>query len=180
MGKREEAATFTVKRIKDTGLHDVETSVFIKTNDGTLLQELIFKAQMVARLNLMRLKIMLVNFVTTNTDTDNDDGEDFFVSFKSKADYEAGEDIAAHQVAYIKNDSSGADSVANFFYAITTDVAQAVQRGRYNFHHYKNKRQWKLGKISVFVSTTLGSTDSSDMKSLKIKLTFKKDETSRL
>ena len=54
---------------------------------------------MVMKLNLMPLKIMLIKItVTTNTDTDNDDGEDFFVSlFKSKADYEAGEDIAAHQ-----------------------------------------------------------------------------------
>ena len=185
--KEGEAATFTVKRIKDTGSgDDVETSVFIKTNDGTAFSGSDFQGLdgYEIKFNASENNVGKEFTVTTNTDNDKtDDGEDFFVSlFKSKADYEAGEDIAAHQVAYIKNDSSGADSVANFSYAITTDSgsSSAAKEGEdITFTITRTLAGGKTAaKSSVFVSTTLGSTDSSDIEVLKNKkLTFKKDET---
>ena len=83
------------------------------------------------------------------------------------------------KVAYIKNDSSGADSVANFSYTITTDSGSSstAKEGRYAFTITRTKDSGNWAKSSVFVSTTLG-TDGSDIEVLKNKkLTFKKDET---
>ena len=104
-----------------------------------------------------------------------------FLFSRGKADYEAGEDIAAHQVAYIKNDSSGANSVADYSYAITdSGSSSAAKEGEdITFTITRTLAGGKTAaKSSVFVSTTLGSTDSSDIEVLKNKkLTFKKDET---
>ena len=73
-----------------------------------------------------------------------------------------------------------ADSVANFSYEITTDSGSGItaKEGEDNFYYYRSKDSGDWAKSSVFVSTTLGSTDSSDIEVLKNKkLTFKKDET---
>ena len=81
--KEGEAATFTVKRIKDTGSgDDVETSVFIKTNDGTAFTGTDFQGLdgYEIKFNASENNIGKEFTVTTNTDTDDDDGEDFFVS----------------------------------------------------------------------------------------------------
>ena len=166
-----------------SGDKDIETTVYITTKDGEAKVGTDYQALENGYAIKFNPSETEKEFsVTTNTDTDDDDGEDFFVTlYKSKPDMESDKNIITHSVAYIKNDSSAADSVANYSYKVETtnkDKSSAALEGKdIVFTITRTKDKGSDVESTVFVSTTAGSANNKDFSPInKQKLTFKADE----
>ncbi|MAI97565.1 MAG: hypothetical protein CML37_02590 [Rhodobacteraceae bacterium] len=177
-----EQAKFTITRTKVSG-DNVAAKVYLHTSKGTAGEddfEVIYKQALEFKKNEL-VKTVSVN---TKEDGETDDGEHFALElYKTEAAYDNG-DYAAFGRAFITDNVSAANAVANYNYAISgtnNTEGKAVSEGSdITFTVTRTKTSGSDLPTTVYLSTTHSTTGGNDFVSLdKQALAFKADELSK-